>query len=567
MAKSNISGYDITKDPFAPNLLHDSITPEDQADLTATASVSNTSGTPAVTVAKTKTGVSKYNFDFAFSGLKGEQGEQGPQGETGETGAQGPKGDKGDTGETGAQGPKGDKGDTGAQGPQGEQGAQGIQGEQGPQGIQGPAGVGVPTGGSAGQVLTKTSSSDYAVQWTTPQASGQYDLLEDQSTPDGNSEVIVSRSAILFPNTYTLNVPIDMEIDNDIVEGAVIFPLVVTIQTPTYLRAPIKQYTSGPSYEPFALGTPIIKTGYENRISFAPDMTGLYNGGIAFAARTEITQFGPEGIVTMSGYFQPSYGLVFVDGVEYQNWLYGEANDEFTALLSSETAKLTGFGEAFKDSINELPQPSDLPYNAKNVFLYGNVNNSQINFSYQELLFRYRWSFDAETPLTINLMCVDKNISDQNVIDYINAQSLSFTPYNEGSIEVMGFKTGIASYGEQIIDARYTSGLGVSSFTIENVGYIELTSEYIISDDIDYNKFGSTEIYPMLYFPCVGKYTSGFVDPDPKQYVAYNPLSFDIYNTVLLCMGDFAFTYNNTQYTAKVVCYTQGTISKVPFFE
>lgn len=50
----------------------------------------------------------------------------------------------------GAKGDKGDKGDTGSRGPQGE---------------TGPAGVGVPEGGTAGQVLAKASGSDYDFAW------------------------------------------------------------------------------------------------------------------------------------------------------------------------------------------------------------------------------------------------------------------------------------------------------------------------------------------------------------------------------------------------------------------
>lgn len=73
-----------------------------------------------------------------------------------------PKGEKGDQGE------KGNTGDTGPQGPQGEQGIQGEQGPQGEQGIQGPQGeqgVGVPSGGTTGQVLTKKSNTDYDYEW------------------------------------------------------------------------------------------------------------------------------------------------------------------------------------------------------------------------------------------------------------------------------------------------------------------------------------------------------------------------------------------------------------------
>ena len=109
MANSNISGYDITKDPFAPSLIHE-ITPESVASISATASVDNTSGNPGVTVTRTVTQDHNYNFDFEFTGLKGEQGERGlqgvpgPQGVRGLQGEQGQQGNIGPTGETGATG-------------------------------------------------------------------------------------------------------------------------------------------------------------------------------------------------------------------------------------------------------------------------------------------------------------------------------------------------------------------------------------------------------------------------------------------------------------------------------
>jgi hypothetical protein len=109
----------------------------------------------------------------------GGVGPQGPAGPTGATGPQGPQGEPGPPGAAstvaGPAGPKGDPGENGAAGAQGPQGATGEAGGQGPQGIQGPAGSngqGVPTGGAAGQVLAKTSASDYATAWTTPAAGG-----------------------------------------------------------------------------------------------------------------------------------------------------------------------------------------------------------------------------------------------------------------------------------------------------------------------------------------------------------------------------------------------------------
>lgn len=143
-------------------------------------------------------------------GDKGDTGEQGPQGEQGPEGPQGPKGDTGATGPQGDQGPKGDKGDTGPQGPQGEKGdkgdaftyadftaeqlaalkgekgdtgATGPQGPQGDTGETGPAGAGVPDGGTAGQLLSRTESG---TEWIDPPQSGvQSDWNQNDDTqPD-----------------------------------------------------------------------------------------------------------------------------------------------------------------------------------------------------------------------------------------------------------------------------------------------------------------------------------------------------------------------------------------------
>ena len=107
----------------------------------------------------------------------------GPQGPQGEKGDKGDKGDTGATGATGATGPQGPQGLQGEIGPQGPQGVQGIQGEQGPKGDTGetgPAGVGVPDGGTAGQLLSKTESG---TEWIDPPQSGvQSDWNQNDST-------------------------------------------------------------------------------------------------------------------------------------------------------------------------------------------------------------------------------------------------------------------------------------------------------------------------------------------------------------------------------------------------
>jgi hypothetical protein len=123
-------------------------------------------------------------------GPQGPPGAQGPIGVTGATGPAGPQGPEGDPstvpgppGPQGIQGPPGVAGPVGPEGPQGDTGPQGLQGPQGtagptgPAGPAGPAGPGVPTGGTTGQVLTKTTTADYATNWQTPVSQAAFDAL------------------------------------------------------------------------------------------------------------------------------------------------------------------------------------------------------------------------------------------------------------------------------------------------------------------------------------------------------------------------------------------------------
>lgn len=71
---------------------------------------------------------------------------------------------------------KGEKGDPGEQGPAGNEGPAGPQGPEGPMGPVGPEGpagppgdlVGVPAGGTAGQVLTKATGTNFDTTWGDP---------------------------------------------------------------------------------------------------------------------------------------------------------------------------------------------------------------------------------------------------------------------------------------------------------------------------------------------------------------------------------------------------------------
>jgi hypothetical protein len=85
-------------------------------------------------------------------------------------GVPGPTGPQGPQGVQGIEGPQGPLGPTGAQGPQG---IQGNIGPQGAKGDKGDRGEGIPTGGAAGQILTKASGNNYDTAWANaPEGTG-----------------------------------------------------------------------------------------------------------------------------------------------------------------------------------------------------------------------------------------------------------------------------------------------------------------------------------------------------------------------------------------------------------
>lgn len=137
-------------------------------------------GAPGVQGPRGETGETGPQGLQGVAGSKGDKGDTGPQGIQGAQGVRGIQGEKGDTGEQGTRGLQGIQGPNGASGlqglrgiqgeagPKGDTGSQGPQGQQGPQGIQGAQGAtgpGLATGGTTGQILVKSSNTNFATQW------------------------------------------------------------------------------------------------------------------------------------------------------------------------------------------------------------------------------------------------------------------------------------------------------------------------------------------------------------------------------------------------------------------
>ena len=154
----------------------------EQTETGATITVTDASGTTTATV---------ENGQVGPMGPEGPKGDPGEQGQQGPEGPAGPKGDPGEQGQQGPEGPAGPKGDPGEQGVAGPKGDPGATGPAGP---EGPAGPGVPAGGTAGQVLTKKSGTDYDTEWKDPSGGG--------GTTGGKIRLVEETDTSVFPQYF-----------------------------------------------------------------------------------------------------------------------------------------------------------------------------------------------------------------------------------------------------------------------------------------------------------------------------------------------------------------------------
>ncbi len=81
-------------------------------------------------------------------------------------------------------------------------------GAVGPTGPTGPAGVGIPTGGTTGQILRKTSNANYATEWVSPEAIEDVQLSE---LTDVNVSSLTDGQVLIYDQAAGSWLPINPE--------------------------------------------------------------------------------------------------------------------------------------------------------------------------------------------------------------------------------------------------------------------------------------------------------------------------------------------------------------------
>ena len=224
-------------------------------NLSASASVTNTSGVPTVTVTRTGSDANP-NFDFAFENLKGEQGIQGIPGQNGQNGADGSDGVTPIISATAS-----------------VDDAVGIPNvvitrsgtDAAPnydfafhnlKGTQGNPGQGVPSGGATGQVLAKQSATDYDADWESLVVPSTAAEISFDNTGTGMTATDVQDAVTELKSNLT-------ELSSEII--------VISCKTPTAANSEQTIYSDTTLYNNYTLmgysvnvGTSNIIWGYNN---------------------------------------------------------------------------------------------------------------------------------------------------------------------------------------------------------------------------------------------------------------------------------------------------------------
>ena len=199
-------GYKLGEEPTSKNPFWGKGEDSDVNRIYATATVDDGIGTPGVSVTKTVSG-NDITFDFHFDNLKGAPGAPGAPGEPGAPGAPGDPG---------------------------------------------PAGPGVPAGGTAGQVLTKKSGTDYDTEWKDPTGGGASGRIsfggKSGSDYEPRMEEILYKSSRDFSKYIDASASVNYLIDHAPISDTINISGELNIPYDTTMETTINYYIGGDEY-------------------------------------------------------------------------------------------------------------------------------------------------------------------------------------------------------------------------------------------------------------------------------------------------------------------------------
>ena len=199
----------------------------------------------------------------------------------------------------------------------------------GRRGEKGDPGEGVPTGGTAGQVLTKDSSTDFDTSWQDPSAAG--DVVGPASSTDnaitrfdGTTGKLIQNSDVIIDDDSNMTLPKDSTYSTGYVEKGVIYPAGVDIHwNYTQTATPVlNNQLSPPTGDPVDTSQSMVGAGY--RVIW--DST-LQDNMPFIGSLSSSGFFGPQGVFHLQGILrythnQSNYGMGpigFADQLIMQN--------------------------------------------------------------------------------------------------------------------------------------------------------------------------------------------------------------------------------------------------------
>lgn len=237
----------------------------------------------------------------------------------------------------------------GTSGPQGAVGPAGLDGANGTNGVNGTngaPGVGVPVGGTTGQVLTKNSATDYDTGWATPATGGGGTGGASAPTPSSgmwypckHAAQLATQSSnfdVIFVRAINFTVPVAVTITELMIH--VTSPASINIQLVIYEVDPVKMSPTGLPLAHAALisaaASGTLIAALNTPVALDPTKTYAMGYAADVTGSPQTVGFNNYDISTVSDLGVPDSGLAYVAGPTV--FTVKQANIGYAGILTTD---------------------------------------------------------------------------------------------------------------------------------------------------------------------------------------------------------------------------------------